>query len=101
VSDESESEDVPEEIKKFEIPLTPGARKRNAGCHQKAWKDFKREPRNIPASPVSLVLINFNKWMTNENAQIDFCLSVIFEHEKEIDLYNQIRANIQTRARIR
>lgn len=101
VSAESEGEEVPAELKKFELKLSPGPRKRNAGCHQKAWKEFKREPRNLPASPVSLVLINYNKWMNDENIQTDYCLSVTFEHEKEIDLYNQIRTNIQTRARVR
>ena len=101
VSGDSEGNGVPNELKRYEIDLLPGSRKRNAGCHQKAWKEFKREPRNCPASPVSLVLINYNKWMNDENIQTDFCLSVTFEHEKEIDLYNQIRANIQTRARIR
>jgi hypothetical protein len=91
---------LPEEIKEFEISLIPGQNTRKAGCHQKAWKEFKREPRNRPASPVSLVLINSNKWVADNNTKIDYCLSVIFEHEKEIDLYNQIRANIQARARV-
>ena len=101
VSDELEGEGVPEDLKRFEIKLLPGARTRNTGCHQKAWKEFKREPQNRPASPISLVLINYNKWMNNTGIQTDYCLSVTFEHEKEIDLYNQIRANIQTRARVR
>ncbi len=94
-------DDIPPELKKFKIDLTPGARTRNAGCHQKAWKEFKREPKKRPASPVSLVLINRNKWMSDENSQTNYCLSVTFEHEKEIDLYNQIKATIRTRARNR
>ena len=64
-------------------------------------KEFKREPKNRPATPLSLVLVNYNKWINDENIKTDFCLSVIFEHEKEIDLYNEIRTNIQIRARIR
>jgi len=100
-SSENEGGEVSEELKKFEIDLFPGIRKRNVGCHQKAWKEFKREPKNRLASPVSLVLINYNKWLLDENIQTDYCLSVIFEHKKEIDLYNQIKASIQTRARIR
>ncbi len=101
INSEAEGEEVPQELKRFEIKLSPGVRKRNAGCHQKAWKEFKHEPKNRPASPVSLVLINYNKWMNDENIQTDYCLSVTFEHEKEIDLYNQLRTNIQIRARIR
>lgn len=101
VSVDSEGEEIPEDLKRFEIKLIPGVRTRNAGCHQKAWKEFKREPKERPASPVSLVLINYNKWMSDESNQTGYCLSVVFEHEKEIDLYNQIRANVQIRARVR
>jgi len=101
VSSDNEGQEVPQELKNFELKLFPGSRTRNMGCHQKAWKEFKREPKNRPASPVSLVLINYNKWMSNENINSNYCLSVTFEHEKEIDLYNQIRTNIQTRARVR
>ncbi|MDA3957455.1 hypothetical protein, partial [Oceanispirochaeta sp.] len=101
VSSNSEGDEILQELKDFEIELIPGSNTRIAGCHQKAWKEFKREPKNRPAAPVSLVLINYDKWMTDKNAQTDYCLSVVFEHEKEIDLYNQIRANIQVRARVR
>lgn len=101
VSSDSEGDEISQELKDFEIELIPGSNTRIAGCHQKAWKEFKREPKNRPAAPVSLVLINYDKWMTDKSAQTDYCLSVVFEHEKEIDLYNQIRANIQIRARVR
>jgi subtilisin family serine protease len=92
---------IPQELKKFEIGLIPGANTRKAGCHQKSWKEYKREPKERPASPVSLVLINRNKWMSDENYQTSYCVSVTFEHEKEVDLYNQIKANIRERARVR
>jgi hypothetical protein len=98
--DDLEELSLPEEIKNSEISLIPGQNTRKAGCHQKAWKEFKREPKNRPASPVSLVLINSNKWMTDNNTKTDYCLSVIFEHEKEVDLYNQMRVTIQARARV-
>jgi hypothetical protein len=98
VSKYGNEDNMPPELKKFKIDLTPGVRTRNAGCHQKAWKEFTRKR---PASPVSLVLINRNKWLLDENVQTNYCLSVTFEHEKEIDLYNQIRANIRVRARNR
>lgn len=101
VSSESEGQEILKDIEKFEIKLVPGANTRNAGCHQKAWKEFKREPKNRPATPVSLVLINYNKWMIDENLETEYCLSVVFEHEKEIDLYNQVRTMNQLRTRVR
>ena len=63
-------------------------------------KEYKKEPNSRPASPISLVLLNVNKWVTDTSIMQDYCISVTFEHEKEIDLYNQIRTNIQTRIRI-
>ena len=94
-----QSGNTPEYLKKFEIDLFPGANTRKVGCHQKAWKEYKKEPKNRPTSPVSLVLLNFNKWMPDSNKIQDYCISVIFEHEKEIELYNQI--NIKNQARIK
>lgn len=91
---------VPDDLKNFEIDFFPGGNTRKAGCHQKAWKEYKREPKNRPASPVSLVLLNFNKWITDPSRVQDYCISVIFEHEKEIELYSQIRTNTQVRSRI-
>jgi hypothetical protein len=38
--------------------------------------------------------------ITDEDRMQDYCISVIFEHEKEIELYNEIRTNIQTRVRV-
>jgi hypothetical protein len=102
ISEDTERKGVPDDIKKFEIDdFFPGANTRKAGCHQKAWKEYKREPKRAPSSPISLVLLNFNKWINDENRIQDYCISVTFEHEKEIKLYNAIRTNIQLRAKVR
>lgn len=94
--------DVPEELKKFKIDgFFPGANTRKTGCHQKAVKIYKKELKNRPAPPISLVLINYNKWITNSNLKQDYCISVTFEHEKEIELYNAVQANILNRVRVR
>lgn len=102
ISEDTERKGVPDDIKNFEIAdFSPGANTRKAGCHQKAWKEYKREPIRVPSSPISLVLLNFNKWINDENRIQDYCISVIFEHEKENKLYNAIRTNIQLRAKVR
>lgn len=102
ISKDTEQKSVPDDIKKFEIDdFSPGANTRKAGCHQKAWKEYKREPKRAPSSPISLVLLNLNKWINDENRIQDYCISVTFEHEKEIKLYNAIRTNIQLRAKVR
>jgi Subtilase family len=101
ISEKTELIGVPEDIARFEIKLTPGINTRKAGCHQKAWKEYKREPQKAPSTPISLVVLNYNKWIFDENKLQDYCISVTFEHEKEIKLYNEIRANIRSRTRIR
>lgn len=101
ISESTEENGVPEDIKKFEIDFFPGGNTRKAGCHQKAWKDYKREPKNKPSTPVSLVLLNFNKWINDTTRMQNYCISVTFEHEKEVELYNEIRVNVQARTRVR
>ncbi len=101
ISEYMDQSGLPEDLKKFEIEFYPGGNTRKAGCHQKAWKIYKREPKNRPSSPISLVLLNFNKWINDVAQMQKYCISVIFEHEKEIDLYNQIRSNVQVRTRIK
>ncbi len=101
ITEESETQGVPEELKKFEIQMHPGSNTRKKGCHQKAWKDYKREPRSRPSAPLSLVLLNFKKWIESVDYKQAYCISVIIEHEKEIQLYNEVRAVIQARARVR
>ncbi|EIM62386.1 S8 family peptidase [Desulfobacter postgatei] len=100
IKEQTEQTGVPEGLKKFEIDFFPGPNSRKAGCHQKAWKVYKRDPKSRPSSPISLVLLNFNKWITDENRIQDYCISVAFEHEKEISLYTEIRTSIQTRVRV-
>ncbi len=94
-------EGIPDDLKKFEIDLFPGANTRKAGCHQKAWKVYQREPKNRPAPPVSLVLLNINKWVTDPTRKQNYCLSVTFEHEKATELYNAVRANLRTKTKVR
>ncbi|RJX32228.1 MAG: hypothetical protein C4531_06720 [Desulfurivibrio sp.] len=99
INEQAEQAGVPEGLKKFEIDFFPGGNTRKAGCHQKAWKEYKRDPKNRPVAPVSLVLLNFNKWITDESRLQDYCIAVTFEHEKENRLYAKIRTSIQTRVR--
>jgi len=92
---------VPNDLKQFEIDFFPGSNTRKAGCHQKAWKMYQREPKYRPESPFSLVLLNVNKWINDDSRVQDYCISVVFEHEKEIALYAELQASIQARTRIR
>jgi hypothetical protein len=100
IENNADQVEVPNDLKKFEIDFFPGSNMRKAGCHQKAWKLYQKEPKHRPASPISLVLLNVKKWISNDLCEQDYCISVVFEHEKEIALYAELQANIQTRTRI-
>jgi len=94
--------ETPDNMEKFEIKFFPGSNTLKSGCHQKAWKVFHRNPNTLPQTPVSLVLLNVNKWLKEDEEHIqDYCISVTFEHEKEIELYNVLRASVQPRVRVR
>ncbi len=96
----TEDELIPQELKKFQIDMEPGATIRKAGCHQKAWKEFKREPKNLIQAPISLVLINSNKWISDENYLQPYCVSLIVEHSKDIKIYNLLRSEVQEKLRV-
>jgi subtilisin family serine protease len=99
--DFTEDEAVIKELEKYEIELLPGPNKRNSGCHQKGVKIYKKEPRNLPKSPFTLVIINSNKWINDEGHKQNYCVSVILEHTQNIKLYNEIRTAVQPRVRVR
>lgn len=101
LSKEAQENYVPEEVKKFEIEFNPGIQTRSAGCHQKAVKLYAKQPKNMPIPPITIALLNVDKWIKDESRVQDYCLAVAFEHEKEIELYNAIKTNIQTRIKIR
>jgi hypothetical protein len=101
ITNDAEQIGVPADLKKFEIDFFPGANTRKVGCHQKAWKLYQKGPKNRLVSPVSLVLLNVNKWITDDRYRQDYCISVTFEHENATNLYTAIRTNIRTRTRVR
>lgn len=97
----AEDETTPRELQKFEIPLLPGANLRKTGCHQKGWREFKRQPKNMPKAPFSLVLMNINKWISDETYKQSYCISLVLEHSEDVQLYETIRTEVQQRVRIR
>jgi len=101
VYDFSDDDAVVDELDKHEISLSPGPNTRNSGCHQKGKKEYKREPKALPNSPFTLVVINSNKWITDENHMQNYCVSVAVEHTQNIKLYTEIRTAVQQRVRIR
>ncbi len=94
------AENTPDDHVPAEIKFFPGINIRKSGCHQKAWKIYTRQPKNLPTPPVTIALLNVDKWINDQSRMQQYCLSVMFEHEKAINLYNTIRTNIQTRVRM-
>ncbi|EEK46377.1 S8 family peptidase [Bacillus paranthracis] len=99
--EENQEQPTPPDLAGYEVELIPGVNMRKMGCHQKGWKEYKREPKNCPKAPLTLVLMNTNKWIPDENYQQRYCISIVVEHAAEISLYNEIRTTLQQRVRIR
>jgi hypothetical protein len=66
---------IPDDLKQYKVDFFPGGNTRKAGCHQKAWKLYQKEPKNRPESPLSLVLLNVDKWI-NDEQRVHYCISV-------------------------
>lgn len=96
-----DDEAIIDDLDRYEIKLLPGPARRNSGCHQKGVKVFKKVSDNLPKSPFTLVLINSNKWIHDDRYQQHYCISVMIEHTQEIKLYNEIRAAVQQRVKVR
>ena len=95
-------DEIPPNLKKYEIiDFLPGTTIRKAGCHQKAIKELTQKPKTLDEGNLTIVITNKNKWITDEAFRQNFCFSIIIEHEAEIDIYNEIRNNIQVRTRVR
>ena len=90
------------EISEYEIKMEPGPNRRLVGCHQKAWKEFKKQGKKIKniKPPLSLVLINSNKWIPDENYLQLYCISLMLEHKEDIGLYNLVRNEVRQRIRV-
>jgi hypothetical protein len=98
----SNRDNIPENLKQYEIKdFLPGTNIRKTGCHQKAIKEFSKKPNTLKEGDLTIIITNKNKWITNEAFRQNFCFSIIVEHDAEIDIYNEIRNNIQVRTRIR
>lgn len=93
-NDDDEKANVPINLRRFEIILTPGINLRKEGVHQKGTKEFKRLKINQDI-PLTLVIICQKKGQLDENFMQKYSVIVSFEHSKEIDLYNQIKLGNQ------
>lgn len=92
---------TPQLLKPYEVDLKPGVNVRNKGCHQKAWRVFKKELKVPLQTPVTLVLRSLNKWIQDLNYNQSYCISLIIEHAAAIDLYSTVRTEVQERVRTR
>lgn len=96
----SDEEVVPRQLKRHEIKLKPGVNIRKKGTHQKAFIEYVSKPQIDFNSPLSLVVICQNRWIRNEDMEIDFGLVVAVEHSQSIDLYNQAKIRNATRIEV-
>ncbi|WP_153731622.1 S8 family peptidase [Sporosarcina obsidiansis] len=99
ISDENQIVDAIDD--KYEIKLLPGPDLRKKGCHQKGIKEYLREPKKAPDTPITLVVVNSNKWIPDINYEQSYCVSVSIEHTADIQLYSKVRSMIQPKIRIR
>lgn len=93
-------EEINNDINKYEIKINNKTKISN-GCNQKYVIEYTDRKKNIPSSPIHIVLVNENKWLKDIEFEQDYCISIIFEHQEEIDLYNQIKLQNRVRTKIK
>jgi hypothetical protein len=98
---EDDEDIVPEAIKNKEIKLVPGINIRKKGTHQKAVKEWIKQPKFKTSEPLVLAVVCQKKWYEEKNYEQSYAVIATFKHEQQIDLYNLIRLRNQARVRIR
>ena len=98
---EDDEDIVPEAIKNKEIKLVPGINIRKKGTHQKAVKEWIKQPKFKTSEPLVLAVVCQKKWYEEKNYEQSYAVIATFKHQQQIDLYNLIRLRNQARVRIR
>ncbi|RLB05359.1 MAG: hypothetical protein DRG83_02835 [Deltaproteobacteria bacterium] len=97
-----EMEDItPQELKPREIDLHPGVQLRKKGLHQKGTKIYLRQPGIDAEKPLVLAVISQDRWIKNKDYLQGYAVVVKIKHRANIDIYNQIRQQIEIEERIR
>ncbi|MFX1340724.1 MAG: S8 family peptidase, partial [Promethearchaeota archaeon] len=105
IEEEEDDKDNPKKrfeklLKKNQIDLKPNLTTRKLGVHQKCEITFRRSPKIDTNIPLTLVIINRNRWIGSEDYNQDYGVVLTLEHKAMIDLYNEIRILIRERARV-
>lgn len=94
------NDNITNNIDNYEIKINDKTKISN-GCNQKYVIEYTDRRKNIPSSPIHILLVNENKWLKDIEFEQDYCISIIFEHQEEIDLYNQIKLQNRVRTKIK
>ena len=97
--DANQSNPMLDSTRKSKVRLVPGARRRGAGIHQKAWATSRRDMGIDPTRPLVLVVIAEKKWVEERDYEQGYAVAVTFEHSSSIDLYSALKAANRARAR--
>lgn len=88
----SDDEKIPPELRKYEIPLKPGALLRQKSAHQKSWVRMTKRSKFDSKLPLVLVVVSQKRWnMKDDDMTIPFAVVVGIRHYGKIDLYNRLR----------
>jgi hypothetical protein len=92
---------VPEQLNVKQIKLSPGTRTRKLGLHQKGIKIFHAKPRMDVSKPLILAIVSQNRWVIDPDYLQNYAVIVTIIHQAKIDLYNQIKEQIELEQRVR
>lgn len=98
----ADSEDiVPEQLKLRKIDLHPGVRTRKRGIHQKGIRTYLIKPQIDVTKPIVLSVVAQNKWISDVEYLQEYAVVLMVKHRANIDLYNQIKHQVEIEQRVR
>jgi len=95
--DEDAEEVIPDDLRSYEIGLSPGLRVRNRGVHQKGIKTFIHTPSIETETPMTLAVICKNKWVDDDSYHQKYAIAVKVQHSSRVDLFSQIQVKNMVR----
>lgn len=102
-TERNKDDSIPDRLKSKKINMTPSFTYLNKGVHQKAIKEWSRQPKFKTSKPLMLAVTCQKRWYEEKEYEQPYAIVVTVKHEKANGLYdlirvrNPVRAHVQTR----
>lgn len=90
----------PNPLQKNQIIMVPSYTARSRGVHQKAIREWSRQPKFDISNPLVLAVTCQKKWYVLDGYEQPYAVVMTIRHEGSVDIYTPIRMKNKARVRI-